>query len=96
MTPDKSTTSDSDTQPQFSREDLELMTEMRSWAETQVARFPVAQQHRALLGMASELVDSAAELASVQWPGVRAVELSLLAERIASLSDQAGSEKRDV
>jgi hypothetical protein len=70
----------------FSTRELELMADVRSRLETETATFDAYSRHRVLLGAASELVDAAADLAAVHRPGVRVVELGILAERISQLA----------
>ena len=74
----------------FTDAEQALFDEGRTWFEAQIEGMDHRQKHRVLLGAASEIVDAAADLAAKHRPGVRVVELGLLAERICYLAFNPG------
>lgn len=70
----------------FTAEELALMSEVRKRLEDHISAFDGRSKHRALLAVASELVDAAADVSAETRPGVRVVELGILAERISQLA----------
>lgn len=75
-----------ETDANFSSDELALLAEVRSWLEIYISDFDAQMKHRVLLGTASELIDAAADLAAEHRPGMRVVELGLLAERVSQLA----------
>lgn len=55
-------------------------------AEAQADKLDPSQKTKLFLGCASEFVDAAADAAANNYPGMRVVELGLLAERISKLA----------
>jgi len=70
----------------FTSEELALMAGVRKRLEAHIADYDAPSKHRAFLAVASELVDAAADVSAEARPGVRAVELGILAERISQLA----------
>lgn len=73
-------------EPEFPSQDLALFVRLRAIIEQETAHHAPQDAHRVWLGAASELIDAASELSASHRPGVRAVELSLLAARINELA----------
>lgn len=84
-----------ETEEVFLQTEIAFFRQVRSVVEDAVSGKDVATAHRIILGSASELVDMAADLAAVHRPGVRVVELGLLAERISCLALQYDTSDQD-
>lgn len=70
----------------FAQSEIALFQRLLNTLQSETLGWKVEHRHRALLGAASEFVDAAADLAADHRPGVRVVELGLLAERISLLA----------
>ena len=81
----------------FSKDEHSTFQRVRTLVEADVAGLDAAFAHRMFLGCASELVDAAADLAAEHRPGMRVVELGLLAERLSVLAvDYQNADEPDV
>jgi len=72
----------------FSEVERIFFLRLRDLAQLEAADLTPQAAHRLFLGAASEMIDAAADLASQDRPGVRVVELSLLATRTSQLAHE--------
>lgn len=86
MMPGSTSSSLDDTEADFTAEELAIVADVRNRLEAHISEFDGRSKHRALLAVASELVDAAADVSAQTRPGVRVVELGILAERISQLA----------
>ena len=77
-----------DADAEFSDAENAFFLRMRDLALSEADGLSPQDAHRLFLGAASEMIDAAAELASEHRPGVRVVELSLLATRTSQLAHE--------
>ncbi|MFK7879421.1 hypothetical protein [Roseobacter sp.] len=70
----------------FTGYETSLMEAVRTFVSVKTATLSPELKHRAYLGAAGELIDAAADIAAVNNPGVRVVQLGLLAERLRHLA----------
>ncbi len=71
---------------EFTDIEMSLINNLRAHVAGALKAYHPVEQHRLLLGVASELVDEAADLVAISRPGMRVVELGLLAERITHVA----------
>lgn len=86
MTPNTTSQLPDDSEADFTAEELAIVSDVRNRLEARISAFDARSKHRALLAVASELVDAAADVSAKTRPGVRVVELGILAERISQLA----------
>lgn len=70
----------------FAPHDISLFNRVLASVRAEIENLRPQDQHRILLGLAGECVDTSAQIAAIHRPGIRVVELTILAERLSTLA----------